>query len=50
MKTYKQLEDMSSEHFKVCLKKFIDNFSFIEWIKKNAPSIKFNSRLANIIK
>ena len=38
---FDQLEEISNENFIVCLKKYTDNYSFIEWIRKNAPSTLF---------
>ena len=39
---FDQLEEISNENFIVCLKKYTDNYSFIEWIRKNAPSTSFS--------
>ena len=36
---FDQLQEISHENFINCLKKYTDNYSFIEWIRKNAPSI-----------
>ena len=36
---YNQLEELSDPEFITCLRKFNDSYDFIEWIRKNAPSI-----------
>ena len=35
---YKQLEDMSETNFINCLKQFIQNYDFIDWIRKTTKS------------
>jgi hypothetical protein len=39
LKIFNQLEELSQENFCTCLKRYIENYSFVEWLRKNAPSI-----------
>lgn len=35
MKMYEKLQEMSKEDFIICLKKYSENYSFVEWLRQN---------------
>ncbi|CAF0824304.1 unnamed protein product, partial [Brachionus calyciflorus] len=39
MKLYETLDKLSEVKFVKCLSKYVENFSFIEWLRKNVPNL-----------